>query len=635
MFDQRSFCSNFYPKRSSINSSCGSIKFGRGAVNSTSGLGRVFTLPTVMLSVLLTATFVSNVFAEKPLRDRTISPQQEADRFAEEFFSEEDREFFGNDQPLVFEGREPLKQPSADGQAIVTESAAVTSSIDNEFTEGKPARNWYSAGGWSTLHQGPGNRDQARGAKIYSNYDTWHALEGVALLVAPAVSPAKTRLYQTSGLPKGSSNLHAFSMDGEPLWQAPAWTDADSGVDPCAVLSNVIVDYQGDLYLGDCNQVFSFKPNGELKWSVPLPEPQQGDWQPLADLPINALTTPVFTTQGHLLGVTNFGDVVVWDRASGKVLSQPMRLPGLLSPRSDVIKQPKTMWGEGFMDPDIRDWAWQLLFGGEMRSMNTPAVSQESGRIFVAATSTELSLGRLYGLDLIETDQGYSIEIGFATDFGIGSGSSPAMSPDDRYVYVSDEEGYVYSIDAASGTIVWQTKTNAVAGSAVIGTDGTVMVLQAWPHPIMTAMDGDTGDIKWLANADELANKVLPRSWILGDPVASANGIPTVTEDAILVPVVYGYPFWVGRTLALPVKNYVVAFNKETGKAFANVVEIPDDSSNTTPVLANGTIMSPLGTAVTSGYAQIAPLFNRFLPKDLKQTMPTGGIQVAIPVADE
>ncbi len=572
---------------------------------------RFFNLFSSAKLVALSASTLA-IYATLFAATASANKEPSAAEFAEQFFDDEER--------LFLEDKKSSVAPAA-ANAVVFETS-----------QEKPVRRqWYSAGGWSTLHQGPGNRDQARGARLHESYTTWQALEGISLMIAPSVSPGKTRFYQTTGQGKGKSNLYALSMEGEILWQSKPWTDASNGVDPCAVLSNVIVDVNGDLYLGDCNQMFAFDPDGNPKWVVPLPAPQEGDWQPLADLPINALTTPVFTVDGHILGVTNFGDVVVWDRANGEVLNQPIRLPGMLSPRSDAVPQPKSMWANGMLDESIHDWSWQLLFGGEMRSMNTPAVSQATGRVFVAATSTEPSLGRLYGLDLIPTPNGIVIEIAFATDFGIGSGSSPATSNDDRFVYVSDEEGYVYSIDAQSGSIVWKAKTNATAGSAVVDMDGTVIVLQAYPNPNMMALDGDTGDVKWLSSSAELAAETLPSTWLLGDPVAAANGIPTVTEDAIVVPVAYGYKFWVGRTIVVPVENHVVAFDKETGKAFRNVVRISDDSSNTTPVLSNGIIMSPMGAAMSSGLTPLAKITRWFFPDGIEQVQTIGGLQVAIP----
>ena len=86
-----------------------------------------------------------------------------------------------------------------------------------------------------------------------------------------------------------------------------------------------------------------------------------------------------------------------------------------------------------------------------------------------------------------------------------------------------------------------------------------------------------------------------------------------------------------GRTIVIPVANYLVAFDKDTGVAFRNVVSMPDDSSNTTPVMANGTILSPLGAAMTSGFKPLATIANWFLPEGMQQAMPVGGLQVAIP----
>ena len=165
----------------------------------------------------------------------------------------------------------------------------------------------------------------------------------------------------------------------------------------------------------------------------------------------------------------------------------------------------------------------------------------------------------------------------------------------------------------------------------MVDLDDTVIVLQAYPNPTMMAIHGDSGEVKWSSNADQLASETLPSGFILGAPQASGNGIPTVTEDAILVPVAYGYKFWVGRTIVIPVANYLVAFDKDTGVAFRNVVSMPDDSSNTTPVMANGTILSPLGAAMTSGFKPLAKIANWFLPEGMQQAMPVGGLQVAIP----
>ncbi|MBK6511909.1 MAG: hypothetical protein IPG06_22390 [Haliea sp.] len=41
-------------------------------------------------------------------------------------------------------------------------------------------------------------------------------------------------------------------------------------------------------------------------------------------------------------------------------------------------------------------------------------------------------------------------------------------------MYVSDEEGWFYAIDAKTGVNNWKVKTQAAAGAAAVGTDGTI-----------------------------------------------------------------------------------------------------------------------------------------------------------------
>ena len=137
----------------------------------------------------------------------------------------------------------------------------------------------YSPGGWSTLHQGPDNRKLVPRAPIEGPYRRWTALAGASVLTAPTLSPDGRTLYVTTGKAVGHSNLHAFDLEGQILWQSEPWQSAERGVDPCAILSSPIVDREGDVYIGDCNQLFAYRPGGELKWVVPLPAPEEGDWR--------------------------------------------------------------------------------------------------------------------------------------------------------------------------------------------------------------------------------------------------------------------------------------------------------------------------------------------------------------------
>jgi outer membrane protein assembly factor BamB len=509
------------------------------------------------------------------------------------------------------------------------------------------AEDVYSPGGWATLHRGPANRRLVSDVTLASDYTVWTALEGAAVLTAPTMSPDGRTLYVTTGRGEGQANLHAFDLDGEPLWRSEPWGGPEEGVDPCAILSSAIVDAEGDLYIGDCNQLFAFRPDGRVKWVVPLPAIQGGDWQASERIPVNALTTAVFTKQGHVLGVTNAGDVIVVDRATGESKAPPMRLPGHVPPLSTTVPMSDSVFGDGLVDPEIRVWAWQLLFGGAMRSANTPAVDLDSGRVFVAATSTTEGKGALYALDLVANEGRIEISIAFATEMGPGSGSSPALSLAGDVVYVSDEVGVFYAIDAESGALRWQVQTKSTSAAAAVGSNGDIYSLQAY-GPALVALT-EEGAIRWQSDLAALAADALAPSWLLGDPVAVGNGNPSVVsgggrradrggggdndgeEEIVLLPVAYGFETHLGRRIPWLVESALVAIDAETGRGLRNVVTLADDSTGITSVLPDGTIINSLGTAITSSLGPLAGVADWILPDGLRLLHAVGGIQVSRP----
>lgn len=492
------------------------------------------------------------------------------------------------------------------------------------------ADNYYSPGGWPTLHQDPGNRRAVDAPVLGNNYEPWTAIAGASALTVPVTSPDGTRLYFTTGLARGNANLHALTITGELLWQSDPWENANDGVDACAILSSPIVDTQGDIYISDCNQLFSFKPDGSVKWTIDLPSPSKDDWIAAGDHPVNAFTTAAFTGDGHILGVTNFGDVMIVERATGKVLNQPYRLAAVLSPYANNPPLPDSLLAQGLMDPAFREWAWQVIFGGSMRSANTPAIAK-SGRVYVVGSSEREGIGALFGLDIDSSQSPFKIDAAFITEIGIGSGSSPALSPGEQQVYVSDEEGWFYAIDSQTGEIAWKVKTAAAAGAAAVGPDGTVYALQVHPAPAVVALSPD-GNVLWQSDASSLLQDT-PKSLLLGDPVAVANGNPVVTADAVLVPMMYGYsiPF---TNFSIPVRSVIAALDLTDGKAIREVVELIDDSSGITAVLHDGTLVNSIGSVMTSALNPLKPLVDFILPDNLSMLEPVGGIQVSVPTTE-
>ncbi|MEP5566452.1 MAG: PQQ-binding-like beta-propeller repeat protein [Halioglobus sp.] len=484
----------------------------------------------------------------------------------------------------------------------------------------------YSQGGWPTLHYDAGNRRAVDVDILEYEYDSWDALAGASVLTAPVTSPDGQQLYVTTGLPRGNSNLHALTINGKILWQSGPWRDASEGIDPCALLSSPIVDHEGDIYIGDCNQLFAYRPDGTMKWVTDLPPVQPDDWVAAGEHPVNALTTAVFTTEVYVLGVTNFGDVVLVDPETGMVLNEPYRLPTLLSPYSELFPLPDGLLSGGLVDAQFREWIWQLIFGGSMRSANTPAISSDN-RVFLVGSSTQEGIGALIGLDLDTTTQPAAIHEAFITDIGIGSGSSPALAPDSDEAYVCDEEGWFYGVDTHSGAINWKIKTRATAGAAAVGKDGVVYALQNAPEPVIAI--SPEGRILWQGDLSSVSSG-LPSSWLLGEPTGSANGNPVVTDDAVLVPVAFGYKLPIIDVM-VPVTSHVVALDLKTGKALKLIVSLPDDSSGVTGVLPNGTLVNSLGAVTSSAVAQLKPFADLLLPGDLEVLTARGGMQVSTP----
>jgi outer membrane protein assembly factor BamB len=444
------------------------------------------------------------------------------------------------------------------------------------------------------------------------------------VLAAPS-SGTDGEYFVTTGLAAGESNLHAFDRDGEVLWESEAWSGT-TGVDPCALLNTPVVDVDGDLYVSDCDQVWAFHPDGEVKWTADLPDPPAGN--AYADNPLhpNTFITAALLPGGELAGVTIFGQVVVLDRESGEPTAEPFELPSVPGVRAEDPPLPPGMLGNGEVDPQMIDLIWQVSFGGSVVSANTPGVTSD-GRMIVVAGADDPESGVVYGIDVVDG----APEIAFQTPVGEGSGCSPTLSPDEAHVYTCDAAGGLYSVATDDGELQWTVDdAGAEAGSVAVGPEGDIYILVR--NGSYRAFDPD-GELLWDADFSTLPDP-LPENDAVGPKVFIGAGNPTVIDggDRLVVALNRGYQFEIaGRTPNVPVKAELVELDAATGEAVRTLSELANPTEGIVHVDPDGTIVSTQGAITTSSLASLSPMINPLLTDGLTVIPPGGGLQVFRP----
>ena len=405
---------------------------------------------------------------------------------------------------------------------------SVTDSID-DYVNQAPMDNgrFYGRSPWSGAHRDNRNSDYIPLPSPDAMRRTWTGIEGANFFMGPTISP-DGRIYATSALGQGHSHLHAYDTRGNLVWQTKpmeTWDDFDSA----AFLSAPVTDTQGNLFIADSNQLWSFDSSGQIRWVTRL-----------SDVGIEGYIFSVFFTHTGQAGViSSDGKVALFDRATGSLAMPLLDLPGV--PGLPASPMPPGLWADGSIDERILQDSWDAIFGFNMEVANTPSVHSETGRIFIVATGREPDAVVLYGIDV--TEEG--LQIAFETPLGAsGSGTSPTLSFDGRYVYVIDGEGYLNGISTDTGGIVWKSQERAVTGVSSTSTpSGKVL---AFDLNYLVCWDGSNGDVLWKKDLRELAAEEVPwrASWY-GEPhaslvsgiMAAADGIWAILSVGTSIPI--------------------------------------------------------------------------------------------------
>lgn len=503
----------------------------------------------------------------------------------------------------------------------------------------------YADSPWTTIHATSRNNDYVETTVAKRYEEKWTVLEGVSTVMGPSIGPEGNLYISTPSL-KGTSALYALNSDGEILWQSEPWEDG-TDLDSCAGYQTPIIDTEGDVYVSDCNQLWSFTPSGTLRWVVDLPEPPEGAaWQTIDAAPLNSFVTAFFSKDGSVGGITVWGDIVLVSRNDGSPVAPVTKMPGSVAvsdedlPLGIGISPPPTLWVPDFMDQQMVSPIW-YIFDGLTPGANTPAVDPVSGRIFNTGFSVDVTpegepFGALYGFDFTPGAPGElgEIEVALTFKMGPGSGSSPGLTADGSTVYVSDGEGILYAVDAMNGDENWSIETGGQAASPSVGPDGTVYLLGGTAGSAVTP----EGESKWVADLDELASTLIPAlapDSPLTGPTTFNNAIPTITDSGILTTVAVGYQFNLGgRTAVLPVMEIVILLDADTGEPVEghDFFSIADTVDGFVIPSLDGTIYANNGSLTSSAVIPATAIYEDDIPDGVTIMLPVGGLQAFSPV---
>ena len=326
------------------------------------------------------------------------------------------------------------------------------------------------AEGWSAVHADAANSDHAA-VEGPSNVElAWvRQLDGDMRIgdlewtinLGPTSDP-DGQLYVTSTVP----GCHLQALDaatGETRWCAEE-------VALPAVVSSPLVDEDGRLFVADGTAMRAFDRDGEELWS-----------QPIVGVPLSAQFTP----GGNVVFVTHVGVVHLLDRATGEPVVDPVELV------------PDPSWDPG--QP-----LWPCARGTEgCPSANTPAVDMATGRLFFTWWEPGAPLAGIRAMQIDEGPDPAVTDLWTNDSLPGGTGASPTLAPDGSRLYVTDNEGSVHALDAATGETIWTHEIGIAAGGSLsLSPDGLLIPPGG---PLLALRDeGDTATEAW--RVDGLVN---------------------------------------------------------------------------------------------------------------------------------
>ncbi len=313
--------------------------------------------------------------------------------------------------------------------------------------------------GWPTIH---GDARNAGSTSITGSHNlslAWSRPLGGTLAGSAPVAPNGQIFVGADAT--GGCNYFSFEM-------ATGRKRFCARIGPGSRAATGAVDTAANVYIGEDGGMLSFNEHGQLRWRTAV------------------MGTPLagqFTADGHLLFVTQLGQVNVLDRQTGRTVVAPTDLLG----HADFLATPNLPWPAN--DQGLSDC---FTGGPECPVATPPALDPASGRIYVTLRppgSADASLTAVrYADGKISREWTAPVLTG-------GSATGPALSADGRTVYVTDSANRLIAVDAESGQQKWQFDLGYAPVGGLAVQDG--IVIAPGGHLAGIRDRGDHAEMAW------------------------------------------------------------------------------------------------------------------------------------------
>jgi hypothetical protein len=367
----------------------------------------------------------------------------------------------------------------------------------------------------NSMHLGINNNDQLMIATAPKQTLDWVAETQFYIPEGPTLDK-NGHIYFSPYQPQEDVSL--VSLDGktgERRWTVPAYGDTNGS--GAILILNDPESNQQIIYHATYSDIYALSTEGKIIWQAKTTFSFKGEGK-------NPHTWGVNYLPGidALSVLSEDGKLMLFSRVDGKaLLTENYELPG--SPASnDYIDKPsdfisgladkageevfgKTPKGQGLFSTIS-----MIIFGGGKEVTNFYGSDPNRTRLYIAATAPDeidgkkdgvSSLGAIYAIDFSKKDAGsFQPIISARFDFEGGTGATPSISNDGKWVFASDENGNLIALDSELNE-VWRINVGSqIAASVAVSSDNNELyaITARSIHKIINK--GSSAEIAWNAN---------------------------------------------------------------------------------------------------------------------------------------